>query len=62
LGDRRNVGESSCNSGEGTDQSVQFLMFMMMMMMMMMISLLCVYIYIYMYIYSSGFGGLEVAC
>jgi len=35
LEDRRNVGESSCNSGDGTDQRVQSLMFMMMMMMMM---------------------------
>jgi len=35
LEDRRNVGESNCNSGDGTDQRVQFLMFMMMMMMMM---------------------------
>jgi len=32
----KNVGESSCNSGDGTDQTVQSLMFMMMMMMMMM--------------------------
>jgi len=32
LEDRRNVGESSCNSGDGTDQRVQPLMFMMMMM------------------------------
>jgi len=36
LEDRRNVGVSSCNSGDGTDQRVQSLMFMMMMMMMMM--------------------------
>ena len=36
LEDRRNVGASSCNSGDGTDQSVQSLMFMVMMMMMMM--------------------------
>ena len=36
LEDRRNVGESSCNSGDGTDQRVQSLMMMMMMMMMMM--------------------------
>jgi len=35
LEDRRNVGESSCNSGDGTDHTVQSLMFMMMMMMMM---------------------------
>jgi hypothetical protein len=34
LEDRRNVGESSCNSGGGTDQRVQSLMFMMMIMMM----------------------------
>ena len=32
LEDRRNVGESSCNSGDGTDQRVQSLMFMMMVM------------------------------
>jgi len=31
LEDWRNVGESSCNSGDGTDQRVQSLMFMMMM-------------------------------
>jgi len=35
-GDRRNVGESSCNSGDGRGQMAQPLMFMMMMMMMMM--------------------------
>jgi preprotein translocase subunit SecG len=35
LEDRRNVGESSCNSGDGTDQRVHYLMFMMMMMMIM---------------------------
>jgi len=34
LEDRRNVGEGSCNSGDGTDQWDQSLMFMMMMMMM----------------------------
>ena len=34
-GDRRIVGESSCNSGDGTGQMAQPLMFMMMMMMMM---------------------------
>jgi hypothetical protein len=32
LGDRRNVGESSCNSGDGTGQMAQPLMLMMMMM------------------------------
>jgi len=32
LEDRRNVGDSSCNSGDGTDQRVKSLMFMMMMM------------------------------
>jgi hypothetical protein len=37
LGDRRNVGESSCNSGDGTGQMAQPLIFMMMMMM------VCVY-------------------
>ena len=31
LEDRRNIGEHSCNSGDGTDQRFQFLMFMMMM-------------------------------
>ena len=34
LEDRRSVGASSCNSGDGTDQSVQSFMFMIMMMMM----------------------------
>jgi len=34
LEDRRNIGQSSCNFGDGTDQRVQSLMFMMMMMMM----------------------------
>jgi len=29
LEDRRNIGESSCNSGDGTDQTAQSLMFMM---------------------------------
>jgi len=29
LEDPRNVGENSCNSGDGTDQRVQSLMFMM---------------------------------
>ena len=33
LEDRRNVGESSCNSGDRTDQRVQSLMFKMTMMM-----------------------------
>ena len=32
MEDRRNVGENSCNSGDGNDQRVQSLMFMMMMM------------------------------
>jgi hypothetical protein len=32
LEDPRNVGENSCNSGDGTDQWIQSLMFMMMMM------------------------------
>jgi len=36
LEDQRNVGESSCNSGDGTDHRLQSLMFMMMMMMMLM--------------------------
>jgi len=30
LEDRRSVGASSCNSGDGADQTVQFLMFMVM--------------------------------
>jgi hypothetical protein len=34
MEDRRNVGKNSCNSGDGTDQRVQSVMFMMMMMMM----------------------------
>ena len=34
MEDRRTVGASSCNSGDGTDQRVQSLIFMMMMMMM----------------------------
>jgi len=34
LEDRRNVGARSCNSGDGTDQKVQSLMFMLLMMMM----------------------------
>ena len=33
MEDRKNVGESSCNSGDGTDQRVESLMFMVMMMM-----------------------------
>jgi hypothetical protein len=32
LEDRRNVGETGCNFGDGTDEKVQSLMFMMMMM------------------------------
>jgi hypothetical protein len=32
LGDRRSVGESSCNCGDGTGQMAQPLMFMIMMM------------------------------
>jgi CRISPR/Cas system-associated endoribonuclease Cas2 len=31
LENRKNVGENSCNSGDGTDQRVQSSMFMMMM-------------------------------
>jgi len=34
LEDRRSVGASSCNSGDGTDQRVQSFMFMMMMIIM----------------------------
>jgi hypothetical protein len=37
LGDRRNDGESNCNSGNGTGQMAQPRMFMMMMMMMMIV-------------------------
>ena len=39
MEDRRNVGEISCNFGDGTDQRVQPLIFFMMMMMMMMMML-----------------------
>jgi hypothetical protein len=39
LEDRINVGESSCNSGDGTDQRVRSLVFMMMVMMMMILAL-----------------------
>jgi len=35
LEDQRNVGESSCDFGDGKDQRVQSLMLMMMIMMMM---------------------------
>jgi len=38
LEDRRSVGARRCNSGDGTDQRVQSLMFMMMMMMMIMMN------------------------
>ena len=41
LEDRRNVGESSCNSGGGTNQRVQTLMLMMMMIYSAGISFLC---------------------
>jgi len=44
LEDRKNVGDSSCNSGDGTDQRVQSLMFMMMTMMMMMIIIIIIII------------------
>jgi hypothetical protein len=40
LEDRKNFGESSYNSGDGTDQRVQSLMFMMMTMMMMMMMMM----------------------
>jgi hypothetical protein len=36
LEDRRNVGESRCNFGDGRDRRVKSLMFILMMMMMMM--------------------------
>jgi len=42
LEEQRNVGASSCNSGDGTDQRVQSLMFMMMMIMFMM--MLCAFV------------------
>ena len=35
MEDRRNVGEKSYNSGDGTDQRVQSLMYMLLLMMMM---------------------------
>jgi hypothetical protein len=41
LEDRRNLGESSCDSEDGTNQRVQSLMFMMMMMMMMTMMMKC---------------------
>jgi len=40
LEDQRNVGESSCNFGDGMDQRVQSLMFMIMMMVVVVIRLL----------------------
>jgi hypothetical protein len=40
---KKNVRENSCNSGDGTDQRVQSLMFMMMMMIMMIIRALLIY-------------------
>ena len=40
MDDLKNVGESSCNPGDGTDQRVQSLTFMMMMMMMMMMMII----------------------
>jgi hypothetical protein len=40
LGDRRNVGENSCNSGDGTGQMAQPLMFIMMMMIIIKVSVL----------------------
>ena len=42
MEDRRSAGESSCNSGGGTDQRVESLILMMMMMMMMMMLILLV--------------------
>jgi len=47
LEDQRSVGASSCNSGDGTDQRGQSLMFMMMMM---------IYIYIYCFSLFCDFG------
>jgi len=49
LEDRRSVGASRCNSGDGTDQMVQYLMFMMMT------------IYIYIYIYMSQDSAVSIA-
>ena len=40
MEDRRSVGASNCNCGDGTDQRVQSLMFM-----------IIIYIYMYIYIY-----------
>jgi hypothetical protein len=40
LGDRRNGGESNCNSGDGTGQMAQPWMFIMMMMMMMLMMMM----------------------
>ena len=45
MEDRRSVGASSCNSGDGTDQRVQSLMFMMMMMMFMMMMMMMMYMF-----------------
>jgi hypothetical protein len=42
LENRRNEGESNCNSGDGTDQMVQNWMFMMMMVIKMMVMVVVV--------------------
>jgi len=47
LVDRRNVGDSSCDSGDGTDQRVQSLMFMMMMMMMICVNLAIIFFLVF---------------
>jgi len=52
LEDRRDVGENSCNSGDGMDQRLQSLMFMMMMMIYHIISYRIVLYHIVSYIIS----------
>jgi hypothetical protein len=73
LEDRRNVGESSCNSGDGTGQTAQPFMFMMMMMMMsMLMNTVCLsnYVptpfcdtnYLMVFVGSHPFGTLPITC
>jgi len=40
LEDRRNVGESSCNFGDGTDQRVQSLMLMLMLLLLLLLMMM----------------------
>jgi len=47
LEDRRNIGESSCNSGDGMEQRVQSLTLMMMMMMMMVMMMMMMMMHVY---------------